>query len=282
MATGEGEPQHEPLLDLEAQPVEQRVDTVARPHEGATTAIVPAPAPPAAPPVPAATKISRVTIRRFKRIDSLTLPLDDNPAVLVGANNSGKSSILHAIHFAVSVAQTSRLVGERVNWAADEFQLSFNPTQLLWSPVADVMTLATGGVLQENAPAQVEISLQDTVGDQCVVAVRRGRNRNIQVSLRGRRLGERLQNLDRPFSVYTPGLAGIARDERYLSPGVVRRAVARGDANLVLRNVLYMLQGAPDRWSLFLSDIRSLFPGITFSVHFDANTDETITTTVSL
>lgn len=231
---------------------------------------------------PSPARIAQVSIRRFKSIADLTIPLDDNPAVLVGANNSGKSSVLHAVHFAVSVAQTARLVGERVNWAADEFQLSFNPSQLLWSPVADVMSLATGGVLQESAPTQIEIELQDTDGDRCIVAVRRGRNRNIQVSLRGRRLGERLQSLEHPFSVYTPGLAGIARDEHYLSPGVVRRAVARGDANLVLRNVLLMLQDRSDKWEIFLSDIRSLFPDITFTVHFDADTDETIATTVSL
>jgi hypothetical protein len=49
-------------------------------------------------------------------------------------------------------------------------------------------------------------------------------------------------DLSRPFTVYAPGLAGIAKDERYMSPGVVRRIVARGDANLVLRNVLLMIR----------------------------------------
>ena len=51
-------------------------------------------------------------------------------------------------------------------------------------------------------------------------------------------------DLTNPFTIYAPGLAGIAKEERYQSPGVVRRIVARGDANLVLRNVLLMLKDA--------------------------------------
>lgn len=226
--------------------------------------------------------ISSVAVRRFKRIEDFSLNLDAFPTILVGANNSGKSSILHAIHFAVSVAQTARLVGERVNWASNKFELSFNPTQLLWSPVADAMSLARGGVLVEQLNQQIEITLRDSVGNQVVVSVRRGRNRNISVALGGRVLGERLQSLNRPFSVYTPGLAGIARQELYLSPGVVRRAVARGDANLVLRNVLLMLQRDPPKWSVFCGDIQQLFPGIEFELRFDEDTDEHIAAFVSI
>jgi hypothetical protein len=52
-----------------------------------------------------------VAIRRFKRIEQIEIPLGD-VTLLIGANNSGKSSILQAIHFAVSIAQTARLIGE--------------------------------------------------------------------------------------------------------------------------------------------------------------------------
>ena len=76
------------------------------------------------------TRLTSVTIRRFKRIEQVTIPLDD-VTLLIGANNSGKSSILQAIHFAVSIAQTARLVGEGVAWRQDTYELSFNPSQLL-------------------------------------------------------------------------------------------------------------------------------------------------------
>lgn len=220
--------------------------------------------------------ISAIEIRRFKGIDSVCLDIGELPTVLVGTNNSGKSSVLHAIHFAVSVAQTSRLVGEGVSWRADKFELSLNPTQLIWSPTADVMSLARGGRLQEAAERRIEVVFRDTSGNLASISVRRGRNRNIQVAIEGRTLGDRLQDLSQPFSVYTPGVAGISREEQLLSPGVVRRSVARGDANLVLRNVLLMLHRNQAKWSQFLADMREVFPEINFDIRFQESTDETI------
>jgi AAA15 family ATPase/GTPase len=52
-------------------------------------------------------RLTSVEIRRFKQIQSLDLTLD-NVNLLIGANNSGKSSILQAIHFGASIAQTAR------------------------------------------------------------------------------------------------------------------------------------------------------------------------------
>jgi ABC-type multidrug transport system ATPase subunit len=185
-------------------------------------------------------KIKTVRVKRFKQLLDFELDVD-NTTVLIGANNAGKSSALQALHFAVSVAQTSKLVGEGVNWRADKFELSFNPAQLLYSPVADVLTLAHGGNLTESTNGQIEIEIVLLDGSTCLVTVRRGRNRNVQIALKGRAVGERLMDQKHPFTIYAPGLAGIAKEERYMSPGVIRRIVARGDANLVLRNVLSMI-----------------------------------------
>jgi hypothetical protein len=220
-------------------------------------------------------RLTSVAIRRFKRIDQIEIPLDD-VTLLIGANNSGKSSILQAIHFAVSIAQTARLVGEGVAWRQDTFELSFNPSQLLYSPVADVLSLATGGTLLEPRASQIEIEFRAEGGATTVVGLRRGRNRNIAVSIAGRLIGEQLMLLPQPFTVYAPGLAGIPKEERYMSPGVVRRIVARGDANLTLRNVLRMLSDEPARWTGFIASMQSIFPEIQIEIDFDANTDENI------
>jgi energy-coupling factor transporter ATP-binding protein EcfA2 len=244
--------------------------------------------------------IERLTIKRFKQIDELILDLKET-TLLIGANNAGKSSVLQALHFAVSVAQTAMLVGENVRWGNDKFELSFNPSQLLYSPVSDVLSLAYGGQLAEAANAQIEIRIDCADGSNCTVAVRRGRNRNIGISIVGRVLGDRLMNMDNPFTIYAPGLAGIPKDERYMSPGVVRRIVARGDANLVLRNVLLMLLREEEKgraklwkqyhekktaladvhawkgpWKSFLSEMDVLFPGIQFDISFDEQRDEYI------
>lgn len=221
------------------------------------------------------TRLTSVAIRRFKRIEQVTIPLDD-VTLLIGANNSGKSSILQAIHFAVSIAQTARLVGEGVAWRQDTYELSFNPSQLLYSPVADVLSLATGGTLLEPRQSQIEIELTAEGGLRTTVGLRRGRNRNIAVNISGRVIGEQLMSLGSPFTIYAPGLAGVPKDERFMSPGVVRRIVARGDANLTLRNVLRMLKESDGAWRSFVSNMQSIFPGITIELEFNENTDETI------
>ncbi|MET4628417.1 ABC-type cobalamin/Fe3+-siderophores transport system ATPase subunit [Bradyrhizobium sp. I1.8.5] len=221
------------------------------------------------------TRISSVVVRRFKLIGSVEIPLDD-VTLLIGANNSGKSSVLQAIHFGVSIAQTARLVGEGVAWRQDTFELSYNPSQLLYSPVADVHSLATGGELQEPRPSQIEIEFRGDDGTRSVVGLRRGRNRNIAVSITGRALGEQLMSLPAPFTVYAPGLAGVPKEEKFMSPGVVRRFVARGDANLTLRNVLRMLRQDDAAWDGFVDYMRSIFPGISIEIDFDENTDENI------
>lgn len=245
-------------------------------------------------------QIESISIKRFKQLAEFQLDLKDT-TVLIGANNAGKSSALQALHFAVSVAQTAKLVGDGVNWAKDKFQVSFNPTQLLYSPVADVLSLAHGGQLQEPLESQIEIGVACMDGTSCIVSVRRGRNRNIAVVVEGRKLGERLMDLTNPFTIYAPGLAGIAKEERYQSPGVVRRIVARGDANLVLRNVLLMLKDsenteAKDRaeqlaqgklkpeemqtwkgpWQRFQEGMKKLFDEIDFEIKFDRDRDEHI------
>ena len=220
-------------------------------------------------------RIVSIVIRRFKRLEEIELALAD-VTLLIGANNAGKSSILQAIHFAVSIAQSARLIGEGVAWQRDSFELSFNPAQLLYSPVSDVLSLATGGILQEPRQSQIEIELRDESGVRCTVGLRRGRNRNIAVSIVGRQIGERLMDLTQPFTVFAPGLAGIPKEERYLSPGVVRRIVARGDANLTLRNVLRMLRADSARWDAFIQDMQSIFGAISVEIDFDENTDETI------
>lgn len=245
-------------------------------------------------------EIQSLEIKRFKQLDDFQIDLDD-ATVLIGANNAGKSSVLQALHFAVSVAQTARLVGEGVNWTKDKFLVSFNPAQLLYSPVADVLSLAHNGQLQEQAESQIEITIRCAGQLKCVVSVRRGRNRNIAVVIEGRKLGERLMNLTQPFTIYAPGLAGIAKEERYQSPGVVRRIVARGDANLVLRNVLLMLTDTESKemeiraeklkagklkteemqdwkgpWQRFQESMRNIFGDINFEIKFDRDRDEHI------
>lgn len=105
--------------------------------------------------------------------------------------------------------------------------------------------------------------------------IRKGRNRNVNVTVTNTDVATRLASLEQPFSIFSPGLAGIAKNEAYVSDGVLLRTLARGDANLVLRNILLRLRNK-DEWDAFLQDLHDVFPTMEFDVKFIQETDEYI------
>lgn len=219
-------------------------------------------------------QLQSVQIERFKAIEEAPFDLD-SLNVLVGANNSGKSSVIQGLHFGIGLLQTILLT--KGSWpGGDTISMSLNPTQLIYSPSENVSALALGGNLLEAKESSIRLELTLDSGAKPSVSIRKGRNRNILVSIEQAQAAEQLASLDRPFSIFSPGLAGIAKTEQYLSDGVLLRTIARGDANLVLRNNLLRLWQTPE-WDAFLNDLLEIFPQIQFKVEFEEKTDEFIT-----
>lgn len=110
-------------------------------------------------------EIRTVRIQRFKNIDDALIDVTDLN-VLVGANNSGKSSIIQALHFAIGLLQTID-VAER--WPAgdrDDASVSVYPNQPLYSPSDDLYSLAAGGRLKESAADAIAVTLTLDSGNQ--------------------------------------------------------------------------------------------------------------------
>ena len=229
-------------------------------------------------------KVQTVTIRRFKRLEDVSFDLD-LAAVFVGGNNSGKSSILQALHFAVAVAQSASLVsGDQ--WNEEDYSAIFRPEQLIYTPSADVLSLGYNGKIRQARETWIEVEINESGEKRCLIAVGRDSQGNVTLHMEGKSLGKEIQDISRPYTVYAPGLAGIARQETVFSQGVIRRVVARGDANLVLRNVIFWLfqrqkEDAGD-WEQFQNDIRELFPTLSLRVEFTDISDEHIQVTFSL
>ena len=117
-------------------------------------------------------------------------------------------------------------------------------------------------------------------GGEVKVSVRKGRNRNVIVAVSGVSDARTLGAMATPFSVFSPGLAGIAKQEVLVSYGVLMRTIARGDSNLVFRNILYRLQEAA--WDEFMEHLHSIFPDIELRIAFRENLDEYIHVELSL
>ena len=60
-----------------------------------------------------------------------------------------------------------------------------------------------------------------------------------------------------------------------MSDGVLLRTLARGDANLILRNILLRLKKSPS-WNPFLGDLQKVFPRVAIDVAYEEETAEFI------
>jgi len=216
--------------------------------------------------------LNSVKIERFKNITEIELPLG-GINLLIGSNNAGKSSVQQAIQFAVSVAQSTNQQNAR--WEGDRCPSSLSSQNLIYSPLRDIEALAPQGRLQTSLEHAIKVTFVKE-DESVYVTIRKGKNRNISTSIEGKLLGTKLQNIESPFSIIVPGLAGIPAFEEYRPPSVVRKAAAKGDANSVFRNILLLLSEDREAWENFLEKFKFVFPAYDISIAFDKNIDEHI------
>ena len=86
-------------------------------------------------------ELQAVEVKSFKRLQKIEL-LTPTLTVLVGGNNSGKSSLLQGIHFAVTVLQSARLSAEGGKPIST---LGFD--QFIYKPTGDLIRLNHSGLL---------------------------------------------------------------------------------------------------------------------------------------
>jgi len=235
--------------------------------------------------------ITEVTIKRFKTIKEITLPLR-RINILIGSNNSGKSSILQALQFSVSVGQTLRSTA--AEWKKGVMKRSIPASQLVYTPLRDIASLVHNRwfgetyygveiVLVGEPPPAPAAGSSDPVNQptpKSSVTMDKGRGEFIKCAVAGAEIGKMLEPLNPPFSVYVPGLAGIPVFEEHRSAVLVRKAAARGDANNVFRNILLLLRQNDSQWGSFVTDLQRVFPDRRIDVEFNPDRDEHINATI--
>lgn len=219
--------------------------------------------------------IDSITIERFKNINKIELKLE-NINILVGSNNAGKSSILQSIQFAVAIAQTTSLEEfGKTKWISNKLSTSLTTNQIIYSPVRDVYALGYGGSLSQDKGKGISVKFEESrSGDSATFVLRKGRNKNLLTEIEGKSLGEPIRDLESPYSIYVPGLSGIPPFEELKSEGLVRRMAAKGDANNVFRNVLWLLYQDSTKWDAFMLDFKDIFPKLDIQISFNKLKDE--------
>ncbi len=219
--------------------------------------------------------LKKIILKDFKRIHSASIDLSPIN-VLVGSNNAGKSSILQGIHFSVVAAIAARTTG----------RVTFTQDNLLYCPARDFVLLRNGNPYQNQSNfSRLHVHSIDENNEIVKYKIRiyRGRNEgNVGCERSGpASIGSIVTNLDNPFSIYVPGLAGIPQKEEFRTESIVKKGVASGDANLYLRNVLYLMKqgGLIDNLESYM---KSIFPKFWIDVSFNPKKDVYIEVRISL
>lgn len=216
-------------------------------------------------------QISAIRIKNFKKIFDTRIELG-SITYLVGGNNSGKSSVLQAIHTAVSCAQVSQEFKQKVIAEAS----------LRYSPIADFALLghnsrytnskagSRGNVEFEGSPSN------STEPVKYSIEMYKGKNHNnvgVERSGHFNGFGQIICDPKKLFSVYVPGLSGVPHREEMSGYAAVFRKAASGDANLVFRNIIRLLDERNKLGELERLVSEVLKSDIHFQVDFNSERD---------
>lgn len=226
--------------------------------------------------------LTELELKKYKKTSLAKLNLDPIN-VIVGGNNSGKSSILQGIHFSVTAAVAARQQGQQ----------TFSCDYLLYNPTQDFSILRNGtpyknfrgdNESQLTLKAKVK-NKEDVIEDVSYkITLYKGRNHgNIGCERSGDypRLGASVTDPSSLFSIYVPGLAGVPQVEELRAKTIVRKGVASGDANLYLRNILYYIKKEKKLRELN-NWFSSIFENAAVYVQFNEDTDNYINVKVRI
>jgi predicted ATP-dependent endonuclease of OLD family len=212
-------------------------------------------------------QISAVKIEKFKRLPSLEIALSDI-TVLIGGNNSGKSSLLQGVHLLITTLQSARAATNKAQPAS-----TLGIDQFLYKPSNQPIRLNHKTDMTSKNGPEFTFTYTDAQTDPLkdfTLKMRRGKNANVAITFDHKNtFYDRASDRTRPLSIFVPGLAGVALSEERRTDAIVTAGIAQGDANLYLRNVLLRLTLDKTKLEKFHSIIGEVFNGLTISCDFD-------------
>ena len=213
-------------------------------------------------------QLDEVKIERFKRIDTVDLAISDIN-ILVGANGSGKSSILQALHLASCLMRQADSI-----WPGGAM---VSVSDLDYLPSDEYSRLGHGenwGNSTKSPSSKVSFRFRDDSTATTTAYLEMRAARNAGITVRGE-LPEQVRTQFRGdetfFSGFIPGISGIQNLEQKNSKRVVLKACSFGDSNVYLRNALNLL--SPDELNRIETWLTPLLGAIKLKVKFDEATD---------
>lgn len=183
-------------------------------------------------------ELEKITIQDFKKLKRVDLPLS-NINVIVGANGSGKSSVIQGLHLACCCLRQASTVRKDRSSVIPIEELDYLPTDSYnelghgekWGN-KEGSNKSSFGLFFRNIQSAQEVDVS--------CSIRAARNKGISV------FGNIPQEVSSQmrkdyFTAYIPGISGIPNEEEKRAERVVKRASSFGDSNVFLRNILLII-----------------------------------------
>lgn len=227
-------------------------------------------------------KIKEVKVKRFKNIEDITVKIED-VNLLIGANNSGKSSLLQGMHFGITSMQTFRYVNDNIKLLSGT---NVTYDEMLYKPIDNIKKLGHKRELgREEHGHDIKIAYLGNSGEKIELMVETGRARGNSINLKAKGSLEffnYLSDIQNTFSYYVTGLSGILGSEEKRSNAIVKELAAKGASNSVFRNIIYLLSqkkdenGIKSEWEEFQKIINQIFEGYKIYVDYDEDNHKEI------
>ena len=215
--------------------------------------------------------IRRFTIRGFKRFERETAIDIDPVTVLVGANNSGKSTILQALTlFQYCVETTRRANG---NGRIDLARRSVSPDEFGVLPVAEPTDMWPNGRVSPGRQS-IELRAEYDNGAEIAFALKLSYNR---FRITPQSSGDVTAAVHQRDIRLIPVFSGFLPREEYLTLPARRERMRLQRPGEMVRNLLWELRERHEaRWKTLLDLLGDLFPESVLRVDFDVDVDRFI------